>query len=359
MATFEQRESGWWQAKIRRKGFPDQSKTFQKKDDAEKWARDIESKIDRDVFVDRTEAESTTLKTALENYEIEVSSKKDGYDVEKVRIAAWKRDPLAKRSMASLKPADFAKWLAIRLNSVAPSTARKDLALISHLFTVAIKRWGMAVSNPISKIEIPAEDNARDRRLEVGEESYLLNALQGACSDPSRENIWILPLVQIAIETAARQGELLALKWADVDLEKRVIRIRGKDRADGKSRTKNKDKYRDVPLSTYAKNILDKLPRSIKGNVFQTSSSAVKQSFSRAVVRASKAYIKECEKHNTKPTARFLSDLTFHDLRHEATSRLAEKLAMHELMKVTGHKDTRMLARYYHPRAEDLAKKLA
>jgi integrase len=53
-----------------------------------------------------------------------------------------------------------------------------------------------------------------------------------------------------------------------------------------------------------------------------------------------------------------LVDLNFHDLRHEATSRLAEKLPMHELMKMTGHKDPKMLARYYHPRAEDTAKKL-
>jgi integrase len=53
-----------------------------------------------------------------------------------------------------------------------------------------------------------------------------------------------------------------------------------------------------------------------------------------------------------------LVDLHFHDLRHEGTSRLANKLAMHELMKVTGHKTTRMLARYYHPRAEELSKKL-
>jgi len=358
MATIRQRKSGWWQAIIERKGYPLQSKTFEKKSDAEQWARDVENKIDRDVFVDRTSAEAKSLSDALDDYEKEVSSKKDGYDIEKVRIAAWKRDPLAKRSLASLKPTDFAKWLAIRLEVVSPSTARKDLALISHLFTIAAKRWGMAVSNPITKIEIPTEDNARDRRLEAEEESYLLDALKGACSDPARENIWMLPLVQVAIETAARQGELLAIKWADVDLEKRVIRIRGKDRADGKSRTKNKDKYRDVPLSTHAKAVLDKLPRSIKGNVFPTSSSSVKQSFTRAVLRAGKAYAKECEKNNINPRSGFMENLTFHDLRHEATSRLAEKLAMHELMKVTGHKDTRMLARYYHPRAEDLAKKL-
>lgn len=78
----------------------------------------------------------------------------------------------------------------------------------------------------------------------------------------------------------------------------------------------------------------------------------------RAVTRAQRNYLADCKTNDREPVAGFLDELTFHDLRHEATSRLSEKLALHELMKVTGHKDTRMLARYYHPRAEDLARKL-
>jgi len=346
MATFDLRESGWWQAKVRRKGYPTQSKTFEKKFDAEQWARDVENKIDRDVFVDRASAEAKTLGSALDDYEKEVSSKKDGYDIEKVRIAVWKRHDLSKRSLASLKPADFAKWLAERLeqtsrtgNKIAPSTARKELAIISHLFTVAMKRWGMAVNNPIEKIEIPTEDNSRDRRFEDGEEKKLMAALaDSGCGD--RANTWMKPLVVLAVETAARQSELLAVKWKDVDLTKLSIRIHGKERKDGKSRTKNKAKYRDVPVSPAAKELLDALPRSIDGKVFPTTASAVKQSFTRAVKRAK------------------MEDFVFHDLRHEGTSRLAEIYEIHELMKITGHEDTRMLARYYHPKVEDLAKKM-
>ncbi|MHB9102702.1 MAG: tyrosine-type recombinase/integrase [Sulfuricella sp.] len=77
-----------------------------------------------------------------------------------------------------------------------------------------------------------------------------------------------------------------------------------------------------------------------------------------AARRARREYEKECKAEGIEASAGFMHDLHFHDLRHEATSRLAEKLALHELMKVTGHKDTRMLAMYYHPRAEDLARKL-
>ena len=75
-------------------------------------------------------------------------------------------------------------------------------------------------------------------------------------------------------------------------------------------------------------------------------------------MRGRRLYLASCEKARAEPEIGFLENLTFHDLRHEATTRLAEKLQLHELMRVTGHKDTRMLVRYYHPRAEDLAKKL-
>jgi integrase len=151
-----------------------------------------------------------------------------------------------------------------------------------------------------------------------------------------RANHWLHPMVTLAIETAMRQSELLSLEWDKVYLDKGFLRARG---VEGRS-TKNDDAYRDVPLSQRARNVLADMPRSIGGSVFPTTQSAVKQAFARACVRAG------------------IEDFHFHDLRHQATTMLAEKLQLHELMKVTGHKDSRMLARYYHPRAEDLARKL-
>lgn len=94
------------------------------------------------------------------------------------------------------------------------------------------------------------------------------------------------------------------------------------------------------------------------GAVFSIRSDAVTRAFGRAVTRARKGYLHECKEKRQKPDARYLTDLRFHDLRHEATSRLAEIFPLHELTKITGHKDPRMLMRYYHPRAEDLAKRL-
>lgn len=327
MATFEKRASGWWQAKIRRKGLPMQSKTFEKKVDAEAWARDIENKMDRGIFQDSTEAERTSLAEVIERYMTEISIHKKGASKELVRFRWWMKDPLAKRMIASLKGSDFAKWRDNRLKTVSAATVRRDLSVVSHVFTICKKEWGINVQNPIENIRLPTARNARERRLEEGEEVRLLAALANS-GKGQHANIWMRSLAIMAIETAMRQGELLSAQWKNV--EEGYIHL--PDTKNGTSR--------NVPLSLRAKEVLAALPRSIEGNIFPTTQSAVTQSWRRACKRAN------------------IEGLTFHDLRHEATSRLAEKLTMHELMKVTGHKSASMLARYYHPRAEDLAKKL-
>lgn len=114
-----------------------------------------------------------------------------------------------------------------------------------------------------------------------------------------------------------------------------------------------------MPLSSVARKILDGLTRSIGGRVFPTTTSAIKQSWIRAKERAKRLYLADCEKSGMKPDKDFLDDLRFHDLRHEATSRLVEKgLEILEVATITGHKDLRMLKRYTHLKAENLARKL-
>jgi len=346
MAAFEQRKSGWWQAKVRRKGHPVQSKTFPTKIDAETWARDIENKMDRGIFVDRAEAESTTLKKALEKYEEDVSSKKDGYAQEKVRINTWKADDLASKTLASLRSSDLAKWRDNRLKTVSPSTVQKDLAIISNLYTIANKEWGIEIANPCAKISVKQEDNSRERRLEAGEEIKIIKELEPIKFRGQTRSPLMQPIVKLALETCARQSELLGLSWPDIDTVKGSIRIRGKDRADGKSRNKNKAQFRDIPMSPTAKVVFEELKVLNKARAVPTikvlpiSAQVVKQAWAAALERAE------------------ISGLTFHDLRHEAISRIAGRLQMHELMKITGHSSSRQLARYYHPKIEDLAIKL-
>lgn len=397
MATFRQRESGYWQAIIRRKGQPDQSKSFRTKVDAEAWARSVENEFDRGVFVSRDKAERMTFKELAERFEKEVLPTKRGGDRDLYRLRRLVQE-FGSYSLASISGAMVASYRDLRLKVLAPQSVVHELNLLARVFKAAAMDWGIPLVGgiPTTNVRKPAIHNERHRRLEADEETRLLNAIdQPGDAVGSRRNAWVKPIVVFAIETAARQSEILSLTWQDVDLKNRVARLRGI----GGRATKNNDSFRNVPLSTRAINVLAGLPRKLRGPVFPCSPLALKQSWQRAVRRARLAYEKETllsELANAglpqaaamaeirkvlvlggrkpeKPTPALpgtlkiverlkddplLVDLHFHDLRHEATSRLAEKLREHELMKVTGHKGTKMLARYYHPRAEDLAKKL-
>lgn len=315
-----------WQVKIRRRGHPPVSRTFARKTDAERFARQAEAEMDKGTFVSLDEAEAITLARALDRYAAEVTPRKKGRQQEESRIRGWKSVPLARRSLASIRATDIAAYRDARLKAgAAPSTVRLDLALISHLYTVAAKEWGLHVRNPVTQVSLPRINNARDRRLDPDEEKRLLAEL-GQSRNP-----WVRPMVEFALETAMRRGELLSLRWENVDLDRRVALL---------PETKNGE-ARQVPLSSRALAILEALPRSRDERVFPLTGQILKLAWVRACKRAG------------------LEDLRFHDLRHEATSRLAEKLPnVIELSAVTGHKDLRMLKRYYHPKAEDLAKKL-
>lgn len=339
MATIRRRkDSNRFEVQIRRNGWPTIVRSFPTAATARAWASVIESEIERGVFIDRTEAEKNTLGDLFRRYLTEVSSQKKGHDTERYRLESLQRDPISQYKVASLSGKLMAEWRDKRLKKVTGSTVNRDLNLISHVINVARKEWGMHIENPVSMIRRPPENKSRKRRLAVGEEEKLLAELEestrserGTFKEGGSRNPWIRPLVILALETAMRRSELLALRWSDVFLADRYVQLH--DTKNGESR--------EVPLSTHAYKLLDGLPRHISGRVFPTTADAVKKAFTRAVERAD------------------LGNLHFHDLRHEATSRIAEKLEnVLELSAVTGHKSLTMLKRYYHPRAKDLARKL-
>lgn len=367
MASFEQRESGWCQAKIRKKGWPNQSKTFPSRKDAEAWATIIESEMVRGVFVSRSEAERNTLGDIIARYRREVLPQKRGADRDEYRLRQLDAE-FGAYSLARISSAQLAEYRDRRLKVLAPQTVVHELNMLSRLFKAAVIDWGIALPGgiPTATVRKPRVANSRERRLLEDEEALLLAAI-----DKGRVT-YLRPLVILALETGARQSELLSLSWRDIDLKRCTARLR---------HIKTGEAYRDVPLSTAAVAILEGLKPTTKGKakapvvkmsgpVFSCTASSAKQAWEHAVKRARRLYEKERTKllkASRKSDAAIvmalandpiLLDLHFHDLRHEATSRLAEKLQMHELMKVTGHKGTKMLARYYHPRAEDLAKKL-
>lgn len=327
MATIEKRINAdnfiTWRVRVRRRGRPPVQKTFINHADAERWGRLIEGEMDRGIFVDRSEAERTTLASALDRYGREVSSHKRGWKAELCMIERLKRTGLAVYSLAALGSKEIAAYRDERSEQVAPATVRLELALLSHLFTIARKEWGMTnLVNPVSGVSLPKRPPGRTQRVTPDQEAALLRAAAGYREMPA--------IITVAIETAMRRAEIMGLAWGDVDLKKRVAHL---------PETKN-GSPRDVPLSLRAVDILRGLPRQIDGRVFSLSAGFVSLAFSRIAEVAG------------------MPDVRFHDLRHEATSRMAPRFEMHELMKITGHKDARMVLRYYHPDVSKLAQRL-
>lgn len=113
-----------YQVKVRRKGQKAQSRTFTRLADAKRWARQIEGEMDQGVFIDRTESEATTLYEALERYEREVTPRKKGAVQERKRLSAWMRDPLANRSLASIRGSGLASWRDKRLGKPEAKTTK-------------------------------------------------------------------------------------------------------------------------------------------------------------------------------------------------------------------------------------------
>lgn len=365
MATIRKRGEYQWEVQIRKRGFPNQTKTFNTKVEAEAWAAVLESEMVRGVFVSRAEAERTTLGEIIDRYLVEVTPLHGGANSETLRLKAMRRHALASRFLATLKPSDFASYRDQRLQGdpvkgvrkIKPATAIRELGLFQQVIDQARREWGITLAdNPVSLVTRPRAQNARSRRLDPDEEKYLLRAMEGGTGrgdggkfSAGTRNPWIAPVVKFAIESAMRQGEILSLEWSLVDLGARTAHL---------PMTKN-GSARTVPLSSKAVTLLGELPKPIKGRVFPLTQNALKMAWKRALPAARKSYEEDCKKFGVKPEPGFLADLRFHDLRHEATSRIAEKLSnVLELSSVTGHKDLQMLKRYYHPRAEDLALKL-
>ena len=337
MATFVQRPGPGgkrvWQALVRRKGYPQQTQTFDTKGEAQEWAGTIESAMRRRVFVSRAEAENTTLAEALNRYASEISATKKSADREIYVIRWWRASALGPRSLASIRGKDIADALAEKAaTGAAPNTIHRHLALLSHLFTVAHKRWGIeGLRNPAEMVHKPRLPQGRDRRLAAGELPRLLAAAQVYSDSPPHAWSHIGAIITWAIETAMRRGEIAAMRWDHLDRRARVLLI-----PETKTGTP-----RRVPLSTAALGVLDGLPRRIDGRVWGMRPDSISQAFERVCKAAG------------------IEGLTFHDLRHEATSRLFEKgLNPMEVAAITGHKTLQMLKRYTHLRAEDLVGRL-
>lgn len=327
MASIRQRD-GRWQARVTRKGYPQQVRSFGTRGDAARWAREVELEMDRGAFRSQSDIDQQPLRAVLDRYLIQVTPLKRGAADEAIRIRALRRSALASHTLQTLTPAHVASFRDQRLREVAAGAVIRDLSLLSSVINHARREWGATTSNACQLVRRPQAPEGRSRVLTSGEEQKLLAAL----APIGRRSPLMGPLVTLALETAMRRGELLALTWTQVDLDRQTASL---------VMTKNGTR-RIVPLSRRAVDVLSKLQPCSQGSIiFPIKPAAVHKAFQRACARAG------------------LTDLRFHDLRHSAATRMSEKLPnVLELAAVTGHRTVQMLKRYFHPDPAALAAKL-
>lgn len=341
MATIIKTDSGTWKAVIRKKGWPITSKTFRTKRDALDWARTAEDEMVRGIYISRAGAERLTVKDALQRYLQEVTpTKKPNTQRSEKNTAEHLGGFLGKYSMAALSSDLVASYRDHRIGAGrSNNTVRIELAMLSNLFTIAMQEWGIGLThNPVATIRKPSPGKGRDRRLSTTEEQHLVEAIRGY-SNPMLA--WIF---RIAIETGMRRSEIAELCCRNVDMSSRIVRLG--DTKNGTART--------VPLSAEATALFKE---ALKNPLRPADTELIffgepGRNGKRRPYQFEKAW--SSIKKNLK-----IDDLHFHDLRHEAVSRLVEGgLSDQEVASISGHKSMQMLRRYTHLRAEDLVAKL-
>lgn len=320
MATFRKLPSGNVRAEVARQGIR-RSKVLPTKTAAKEWAARQEYLI---LQGDETGGKGT-FGDAMARYARERSPQKRGEEWEIKRLSRFVKDPLAAIKMADLKPSDLAEWRDRRSGEVGPATVNREMNLLSAVLAVSKKEWGLIASNPLSDVKRPKQPPARSRRVLPGEMDRLALV---AGEDLSRSTARAFHAFRFAIETAMRAGEIIGLTWDRIDFGKRVAHL---------PMTKN-GTARDVPLSSEAIRLLKALPGT--DPVFGLTSRQLDALWRKIRSKAA------------------IDGLTFHDSRHEATTRLAKKMDVLALARVTGHRDLKALMIYYNETAEELAKLL-
>lgn len=355
MATIVRTPSETWKAVIRKHGWPTASKTFRTKRDAVDWARRAEDDMVRGVYIERGASERLTFGLALDRYLAEVTpTKKLTTQRTEVERARPLREFFSDYALAAITPDLIARYRDMRLATpkmrqpkgkpapprmLSASTVRLEFALLGHLFTTAIREWRLGLAhNPVALVRKPKPAEGRDRRLGPHEESALLAAVD-AHSNPMLG--WI---VRIAMGTAMRSSEIVGLRLDQVDTDRRIVHL---------SRTKN-DSARTVPMSRDVAGVF----RAALANPLRPATCDLVFFGEAGRDGRRRPYVFKKVWSSVKKQLG-LDDLHFHDLRHEAVSRLVEAgLSDQEVSAISGHRSMQMLKRYTHLRAEDLVGKL-
>ena len=317
--------NGKWIAQIHKSGHPRVSKFFNSKSLASSWASSIEQKYNQ-INAHGYDKSLLNHKVAnlIDKYEETKSKFKRSYPSELYILKQLKYSPLGQARVGGISTLMVSSYMDKCRVHVKPSTIRKRLGLLRHIFNVAIDEWGYPITNPVSKIKMPKSAETPLRRIR----DEHLKQLDEIFRERQSTMRWI---VIFGLETAMRRGEIVNLKWEDIDRSKNTARIN-----ESKS-----GRVRYVPLTPKAIECLESVPSQTE-YVFNTTNNAIACSWKRMRVKAG------------------FKEIRFHDLRHEAISRFFEKgLTIPEVASISGHSTPQMLFRYAHADQSKIAEKLA
>jgi len=237
---------------------------------------------------------------------------------------SWERDEF---SLISLKPffkgktiqdigPEFVeRYKAKRKTEVSPATVNRDLAFLKTMFKKAVE-WGRLESSPVTNVKKFKEPNSKERTLNASEMARLIDAATNHLE----------PILIIALNTGMRRGEILSLKWENVNLSKRCIHI--EDSKSGRSR--------DVPMNGLVVEAMSSI-RQDSVYVFYNPTTG------EPIKDIKTAFKTACKKAEIK-------GLRFHDLRHTAATRMVEAgVDLVTVSKILGHSSIQMTMRYAHP----------
>lgn len=320
MASISKLPSGKFRAQVEKKG-QRMSKAFPTRSEAKAWGARQEYLVEHAGEVNSR----MSFGDLLDKYGREVSALKRGSRVEIVRIERLKRDKIASVALGDLSQTDFADWRDRRLMQIKGASVRRELEQLSSALKKARTEWWLMSSNPLEGIYWPKSSPPRDRLATSGEiEALALSAGNDLTKATARAfHAWLF-----SVETAMRAGEVAGLRREHLDLKRRTAHL---------PMTKN-GTARDVPLSSEAVRLVEALPNLVP--VFGLTADQISSLFAKVRKRAG------------------VVNLTYHDSRHIAITRLASKLHVLDLARMVGHRNISQLQTYYNATAEDMAKLL-
>lgn len=349
MATIAKRGDRYL-VRVRREGFRPVSKSFIRRTDAAAWGRRVEADMQAGRWVD-VRSDVPTLGEAIQQYRERVAINLKGARDYAYSFKELEASALALARVDSITPAHLADWRdSLSGRGLKNATVARRLGLLSGVLTWCHKERGWIDSNPLRAVRKPVVRDARTRTLNAEEARYLDIATKSARA------AWLPDAVTLLMRTAMRRSELVGLRCEDVDFSQSIARLR--DSKNGEAR--------EVPLCPQAVEALVRLVDKAKvtggSTVLPISDpEAVSFAFRRAVVRAQERYREDCAAEGKVTAPGFLEGVRLHDLRHHAISTWARtgSLSIVDLMKISGHRSPRMLARYAHLNASELAGRMA